>query len=76
MFLVAFARPKFDNEDKETFSGKIDVFPLVTKVPAKMSSINRAYGTLETKLISSITKEVSRMFLINKILPTIKEKWP
>lgn len=51
------------------------MFPLVNKVPAKRSSANRASGTLETKPISSITKEVSRMFLINKILSAIKEKW-
>lgn len=59
MFLVVVARPRFDDEGKETFSGKISVFPLVTKVSAKRSSVNRASGTLETKLVSSITKEVS-----------------
>ncbi|KAI5385521.1 hypothetical protein KIW84_072209 [Lathyrus oleraceus] len=76
MFLVAVARPRFDNEGNETWSGKIGVFPLVDKVPAKRSSVNRPSGTLETKPITSITKEVSRMFLINKVLPAIKEKWP
>ncbi|XP_058783982.1 uncharacterized protein LOC131658736 [Vicia villosa] len=76
MFLVAVTRPRFDNEGNETWSGKIGVFPLVDKVPAKRSSVNRPSGTLETKPITSITKEVSRMFLINKILPAIKEKWP
>ncbi|KAI5413265.1 hypothetical protein KIW84_057751 [Lathyrus oleraceus] len=70
------ARPRFDDGDKEIFSGKIGVFPLVQKVAAKRSSINRASGTLETKPITSITKEVSRNFLINKVLPAIKEKWP
>lgn len=69
-------RSGFDDEGKETFSGKIGVFPFVTKVSVKRSSVNRASGTLETKPISSITKEVSWMFLINKIFPTIKEKWP
>ena len=76
MFLVAVARPRFDDDDKEIFSGKIGVFPLVQKVAAKRSSVNRASGTLETKPITSITKEVSRNFLINKVLPAIKEKWP
>ena len=52
------------------------MFPLVTKVPARRSSVNRAAGTLETKPITSINKEVSRMFFINKVLPAIKEKWP
>lgn len=30
MFLVALARPRFDDEGNEVFSGKIGVFPLVT----------------------------------------------
>lgn len=56
---------------------KIGVFPLVDKVSVKRSrSVNRPSGTLETKLIISITKKVSRIFLINKVLPAIKEKWP
>ncbi|XP_058783523.1 uncharacterized protein LOC131658218 [Vicia villosa] len=76
MFLVAVARPRFDDNDKEIFSGKIGVFPLVQKVAAKRSSVNIASGTLETKPITYITKEVSRNFLINKVLPAIKEKWP
>ncbi|XP_057453214.1 uncharacterized protein LOC130745087 [Lotus japonicus] len=76
MFLAAMARPRFNDEGNATFTGKIGVFPLVEKVPARRSSVNRAAGTLETKPITSITKEVSRMFLINKVLPAIKEKWP
>jgi hypothetical protein len=76
MFLVAIAGPRFDEDFNVTFTGKIGVFPLVQKVPARRSSVNRVAGTLETKPITSITKEVSRMFLINKVLPVIKEKWP
>ncbi|KAI5440536.1 hypothetical protein KIW84_010139 [Lathyrus oleraceus] len=59
MFLVAVARPKFDDEDNVTFTGKIGVFPLVDKVPARRSSVNRSAGTLETKPITSITKDVN-----------------
>lgn len=76
MFLVVVTRPRFNDEGIRTFSGRIGVFPLVNKVPAKRSSVNRASGTLETKPITSITKEVNRMYLINKILPAIKVKWP
>jgi hypothetical protein len=73
MFLVALGRPRFNDEDEVTFTGKIGLFPLVDKVPTRMSSVNRAAGTLETKPITSITKEASRMFLMNKVLPPIKE---
>jgi hypothetical protein len=58
---------------KYPFSGKIGMFPLVHKVAAKRSSIGRASGTLETKPITVITKKVSRVFLIEKVLPAIKE---
>jgi hypothetical protein len=76
MFLVATARPRFDAEQRVLFDGKIGVFPLVTQEPAKRSSINRAAGTLETKPITSVTKEVIRSYMIEKLLPAIKEKWP
>ena len=33
-------------------------------------------GVLVTKAMTSVTKEVSRDFLVNKVLPAIKEKWP
>jgi len=74
MVLAAVARPRFDSDGNETFSGKIGMFPLVHEVPAIRSSVNKAAGTLVTKPITSITKEVYRWFLINKVLPTIKEK--
>ncbi|KAF7820639.1 mariner transposase [Senna tora] len=76
MFLVALARPRFDAQGRELFSGKIGIFPLVTYVPAKRTSVNRVVGTLETKPIASVNKEVIRSFLIQKVLPAIKEKWP
>ncbi|XP_058726901.1 uncharacterized protein LOC131598302 [Vicia villosa] len=76
MFLAAIARPRFDAHGKEVFSGKIGIFPFVTQEPAKRNSINRVAGTLETKPITSVNKHVIRTFLIEKILPVIKEKWP
>ena len=76
MFLVAVARPRYDEEGKETFSGKIGVFPLVYEHEARRSSSNRVAGTLEKKPITSITKVVCKKWLIDQVLPAIKEKWP
>ncbi|KAI5410613.1 hypothetical protein KIW84_055943 [Lathyrus oleraceus] len=54
MFLVAQTRPRFDSEEKETFSGKlVFVFPFVTHEPAIRSSINRVAGTMVTKAITT-----------------------
>ena len=76
MFLVAVARPRFDAQGNELFSGKIGVFPFVTSEAAKRNSINRVAGTLETKPIASVNKDLSRKFLIEKVVPAIKARWP
>ncbi|XP_047978329.1 uncharacterized protein LOC125220207 [Salvia hispanica] len=58
------------------FDGKIGIFPFTEQVPAKRNNKNRCAGTLETKPIASITKEVTKQCIINKVIPTIMEKWP
>ncbi|KAL7141990.1 hypothetical protein ABFS83_08G092000 [Erythranthe nasuta] len=58
------------------FLEKIGVFPFVTHELAKRTSVNRVAGTLETKPITSVNKEVIGSYLIEKVLPAIKEKWP
>ncbi|KAL6504137.1 hypothetical protein OROGR_026060 [Orobanche gracilis] len=76
MFLVAIARPRFDPLRNEEFSGKIGIFPFVFKEPTKRRSKNRQAGIFETKAMTSITKDVYRRCLIDKVLPAIREKWP
>ncbi|KAI9124738.1 hypothetical protein K1719_004660 [Acacia pycnantha] len=74
MFLVDVACPRFDSDGNETFSGKIGVYPLVTQEPAKRKSVNKLAGTLVMKPIVSVTKGVSRQFLIEHVVLAIKEK--
>nr|GEV32856.1 transposase, Tc1-like protein [Tanacetum cinerariifolium] len=76
MFLAAVTRPRYDSLGTETFLGKIGIFPLTTLEPAKRSSKNRVAGTLEIKPILSVTKEVTRSWLIQKVLPAIRSTWP
>jgi phosphoribosyl-AMP cyclohydrolase len=76
MFLAAIARPRFDAQKNELFSRKIGIFPFVTQEPAKRNSINRPAGTLQTKPITSVNKQLIKTYLIEKVLPAIKEKWP
>jgi hypothetical protein len=47
----------------------------VKKVPAQRGSRNRPRGTLETKPFS-VTKAIYKKFIMEKVLPAIKEKWP
>lgn len=76
MFLAAMARPRFDGEGNEIFSGKIGIFPFAKMQPAKRGSKNRAAGTMELKPMTSIKREDIKEFLIGKILPRIRERWP
>lgn len=76
MFLAAVARPRFDVQGNVSFSGKIGIFPFITKEPAKRSSVNRPAGTLETKSMTSVGRDIIRSFYINKVLKAIREKWP
>lgn len=74
MFLAVLARRRFDSNGNEIFSRKIGIFIFITEEPAKRSSVNRVTGTLETKAITSVVKDLSRLYLINKVLPAILEK--
>nr|GMD52360.1 Transposase, Tc1-like protein [Ipomoea batatas] len=76
MFLCVVARPRFDLERNEMFDGKIGMLPFVYKEAAKRGSKNREAGTLETKPIESVNKEVTRKWLIDYVLPAIRAKWP
>ncbi|KAH0645564.1 hypothetical protein KY284_033448 [Solanum tuberosum] len=76
MFMAAVARPRFDENGIELFSGKICIFPFVVKEPAKRNRKNRTPGTLETKPILLVTKDITRACLIEKVLPAIRSKWP
>jgi hypothetical protein len=74
MFLCVTCHPRFEN-GVCTFNEKIGCFPLVTFEHAK-SSVNRPAETMEAKSITSITRDVIRQFMIEKVLPAIKAKWP
>jgi len=76
MFLAVVTRPRFDENGQCIFDGKLGISPFVKVEPAKRWSPNRDAGVLVTKAMTSVTKEVSRDFLVNKVLPAIKEKWP
>ena len=75
MFLTAVARPRFNEDGICTFDGKIGMFPFVDYVPAQRASRNRAQGVIVTTPIS-VTKNKYREFMVTKVIPAIKEKWP
>ncbi|KAH9114660.1 hypothetical protein AeMF1_011275 [Aphanomyces euteiches] len=75
MFLCGVARPRFDENGVCTFDGKLGLWPFVQQVAAARSSRNRPRGTLETQSIN-VNKSVYEEFILTKLLPAIKERWP
>ncbi|KAL2936298.1 Guanylate-binding protein 1 [Bienertia sinuspersici] len=76
MFIAGLARPIIDNNGEVLFDGKVGIFPFTEVVPAKRTSKNRVAGTMETKLIRSVTKEVVKDKIVHDMLPSIRDKWP
>ncbi|EEE52908.1 hypothetical protein OsJ_35513 [Oryza sativa Japonica Group] len=73
MFLAAKARPRFDEYGECTFDGKIGIFSFTYWEAAKRSSRTRERGT---KAMTSVTRDIIQNYLIEKVLPAIKHKWP
>lgn len=75
MFLCATARPRFDETGVCIFDGKIGIWPIVERVPARRASRARPAGTLVTKTLN-VNKELYREYLLEKVIPAIKAKFP
>ncbi|KAK1943474.1 hypothetical protein P3T76_004870 [Phytophthora citrophthora] len=79
MFLVAVARPHWDNERQQQFDGKLGVWPFVEADPEvsvlpwdqAASHAGRAIRALET-----ITKKEIQTMVTNYVIPAIKMKMP
>lgn len=76
MLLAMVAQPRFDAHQNEVFSAKIGISPFTYIEPAKRSSKNRSAGTVETKAITSVTQGIIRSCMIEKVLLSIRIKWP
>ena len=75
MFQCAVARPRYDTRKNTWFDRKIGISPIGKLEPAKRSSKKRTKGMPVWKN-QCITRDVYREYLIQKILPAVKEKWP
>ena len=75
MFLCAVERPRYDMNKNTWFDGKIGIWPIGKWEPVKWSSKKRAKGMPVWKN-QSIMQDVYQEYLIQKLLPAIKQKWP
>ena len=75
MFLCAVARPRYNMNKNAWFDGKIGIWPIGKWEPPKLSSKKRAKGMPVWKN-QCITRNVYCEYLIQKLLPAVKERWP
>ncbi|ETP14963.1 hypothetical protein F441_10135, partial [Phytophthora nicotianae CJ01A1] len=61
---------------KTMFDGKLGIWPLVEDYTAQRNSANRPAGTVFTRNIASIDRDVIKEFLLKEVIPTIKRTWP
>ena len=76
MFLAAVARPRWNTNENRQFDGKIGLWPFTKIEIAQRNSRNRPTGTPVTKALDSVTNVVYRRFIIDELLPAIRDKWP
>ncbi|XP_021747559.1 uncharacterized protein LOC110713416 [Chenopodium quinoa] len=76
MFMAMVGKPQYNTNGQMIHDGKYGIFGFVHEQRAKESSKNRLAGTMELKALQSVTKDVIREMLINKVIPAIVEKWP
>jgi hypothetical protein len=75
MFLCAVARPRFGDTGNCTFDGKIGMWPIISREPARRNSANRPRGTIVTRPLN-VTYDVYLDYFINKVIPAIKRRFP
>ena len=75
MFLCAVARPRYEMNKNAWFDGKIGIWPIRKWEPAKQSSKKHTKGMPVWKN-QCITWDVYHEYLIQKLLPAIKQRWP
>ncbi|XP_021773495.1 uncharacterized protein LOC110737440 [Chenopodium quinoa] len=76
MFQGEVAKSWYNAQKEVIFYGKISIFPFAKKEPTLRSSKYRKKGDTVTKVFDPINRDVSRWMLIEKVIPTIMEKWP
>ncbi|KAL2944128.1 Cordon-bleu protein-like 1 [Bienertia sinuspersici] len=76
MFMGVVSRPRWDENGNNIHSGLLGIFPFTQQVRAKKSSINRPRGTMETKPIDVVNRDVFMDMITTKVIPSIMEHWP
>ncbi|XP_021755471.1 uncharacterized protein LOC110720732 [Chenopodium quinoa] len=76
MFMAMIAKPQHNTNGEMIHDDKYEIFGFVYEQRVKKSSKNIPAGTMEIKALQSVTKDVIKDMLINKVIPCIIENWP
>ncbi|XP_021732073.1 uncharacterized protein LOC110698865 [Chenopodium quinoa] len=76
MFMAIIWKPLYATNGEMLHDGKYGIFPFTVQQVAQKSSKKRARGTMETKALQNINREVIREMLLTKVIPAIMSKWP
>ncbi|XP_021773301.1 uncharacterized protein LOC110737253 [Chenopodium quinoa] len=74
--MALIGKPLYGTNGELIHDGKYGIFPFTVQERAKKSSKNRAVGTMVTKALQNVNREVIREMLLNKVIPAIISKWP
>ncbi|VFQ98898.1 unnamed protein product [Cuscuta campestris] len=76
MFVAVVGRPRFGESGETLWDGKVGIFPFTYEEAAKRNSKNRPAGTLETKPVDVVNRQVMKAMMLTRVIPEIKSKWP
>ncbi|ETP35122.1 hypothetical protein F442_16631 [Phytophthora nicotianae P10297] len=66
----------YDPHRKQHWDGKVGIWYFTEQYAAKRRSKNRAKGDICTRNIDTVDRTVYKNYLLTKVFPAIKEKWP
>ena len=76
MFLGAVANTRMDYKRGKFFNGKVGCYPLMEDIQDKRNRKNRNKSQTYLSSIISVTKEVVKKVIIQKLIPSIVEVFP
>ncbi|XP_021775181.1 uncharacterized protein LOC110739035 [Chenopodium quinoa] len=76
MFMAIIGKPLYGINGELLHDGKYGIFPFTVQQVAQKASKKRPRGTMETKALQNINREVIREMLLTKVIPAIISKWP
>ncbi|VFQ80913.1 unnamed protein product [Cuscuta campestris] len=76
MFVAVVGRPRFGESGETLWDGKVGNFPFTYEEVAKRNCKNRPAGTLKTKPVDVVNRQVMKAMMLTRVISEMKSKWP